>query len=89
MVLFLERPDHPRERCNPKRMVVETRDLGKGFATGSEKGFAAAHADLFDGLEAIDGERGANDEEIVDALRGEFLEFALGRGREPGIAAES
>lgn len=76
-------------RADPGGVAVEAGDHGEVLATGAEETLAAADVDLFQGFQAVGGERGDQHGQALDTLGGQFLEDVVGIWPDPGRAAES
>ena len=69
--------DHFFQRHQPLRMLVQARDQSQIFAARFKKRFASADADFFNRLQAVRDERRADDQQLLDAARGKFLDLKI------------
>lgn len=75
------------QRGDPEGMFVQAGNQCELFSTVMKEGFAAALADLLDGLEAIRDKSGTDHEELFDACFGQALDLVIGVRAEPGVAS--
>ena len=81
--------DQSLQGIDPAWMRVEAGDEGEFGTAGGEERFPTAHADFFEGFEAIGDEGGAENEKTAGSLLGEADQFVIGVGFKPRVTAES
>src|SRR3954466_15743496 len=77
---------HPfGEKIDVGWVVIQARNLTKGFAAGADKEVLSLATDFLDRFETIGGEGGANHEQPLLAPLREPHEFIVGVGRQPWL----
>ena len=73
---------------DPQRRIVEALDVAELLAAVVEECLADLHVDLFQRLDAVGHEAGADHIDAPDSLAGQLLHRRLGVGPDPFVAAE-